>query len=350
MAEMNECQPRLSSAMATHRLPLLPWKKGISSRACSQSECAGTDERRDTILPLPPGEGRGEGNRALKPRRYAKHQAGLAPVTRRLLAASVLSCAFAANLLCGAESKELTNSIGLKLVRIEPGTFTMGQDGPAADYKVKAHAAKFDDADWDEKPVHRVTISTAFHLGATEVTRGQYRRFNPKHHDGNGAEDDAVTDVSWHDAVKFCAWLSAREKLIYRLPTEAEWEYACRAGTTTLFHTGDALPAGFHRWTTDLGLRDRFFPGGRLPPEFRPDANPSLRVAQTPANAWGLFDMHGNVSEWCADWYGPYEAGEQTDPLGRSDGDFRVIRGGSHSVQTRLLRSANRTAWLPDTR
>jgi formylglycine-generating enzyme required for sulfatase activity len=242
------------------------------------------------------------------------------------------------------------NSIGMKLVRLEAGSFMMGQSGPAADYKVKAHAAKFDDADWDEKPAHKVTISTPFQIGATEVTLGQYRQFKPKHAGGRGATDDAVTGVSWHEAVKFCEWLSQKEGQLYRLPTEAEWEYACRAGTTTLFHTGDALPAGFHQWPTDIGLRDRFFPGDQLPPEYRPKkVKLSLRVAQSLANAWGLYDMHGNVSEWCADWYGPYEAGEQTDPLGRSNGDFRIIRGGSHSMQTRLLRSANRTAWLPDT-
>jgi sulfatase modifying factor 1 len=256
-------------------------------------------------------------------------------------------------LLCLASTlgaKTITNSVGIKLVRIERGIFRMGQDGPAADYNVKKHAEKFDDADWDEKPAHRVNITMAFHIGATEVTLGQFRQFKPRHGGGRGADDDAVTGVSWNDAVSFCEWLSKREKRTYRLPTEAEWEYACRAGTTTLFHTGDALPAGFHQWPSDIGLRDRFFPEDKLPPEFRSkSAKLSLRVAQTPANAWGVFDMHGNVSEWCADWYGPYEAGEQTDPLGRSDGDFRVIRGGSHSVQTRLLRSANRTAWLPET-
>ncbi len=243
----------------------------------------------------------------------------------------------------------ITNSLGMKLAPVSPGSFTMGQDGPAADYKVKDHAAKFDDADWDERPAHKVTVSAAFHIAATEVTLGQYRQFDPKN-GGKGADDEAVTGVTWNDAVSFCEWLSKKEQRTYRLPTEAEWEYACRAGTTTLFHTGDALPAGFHQWPPDIGLRDRFFPDGKLPPEFRPKtARLTLRVAQTPANAWGLFDMHGNVSEWCADWYGPYEAGEQIDPLGRSDGDFRVIRGGGHSMQTRLLRSANRTAWLPET-
>ena len=256
--------------------------------------------------------------------------------------------AFSSGACAQSAPPEMINSIGMKLVRIEPGTFTMGQDGPPTDYNVKAHAAKFDDADWDERPAHRVTISAGFFIGATEVKLAQYRQFRSMHAGGRGADDDAVTDVSWDEAVKFCAWLSAKEKRTYRLPTEAEWEYACRAGTTTLFNTGDHLPDGFHKWFADLGLRDRFFPGGHLPPEYRAEAA-SLRVAQTPANAWGLYDLHGNVAEWCADWYGPYEAAEQTDPLGRNDGDFRVIRGGSHSVQTRLLRSANRSAWLPET-
>ena len=249
-----------------------------------------------------------------------------------------------------ASSGMMTNSLGMKLVRIEAGSFVMGQAGPAADYNVKAHAAKFDDADGDEKPAHQVTISTPLHMGVTEVTLGQFRQFKSNHAGGRGAADDAVTGVSWNEAVKFCEWLSQKEGKPYRLPTEAEWEYACRAGTTTLFHTGDVLPAGFHQWPTDIGLRDRFFPGDQLPPEYRPkNVKLSLRVAQTPVNAWGLYGMHGNVSEWCVDWYGPYEAAAQIDPLGRSDGDFRVIRGGSHSQQTRLLRSANRTAWLPDT-
>ncbi len=254
----------------------------------------------------------------------------------------------ASRLVALGAAAPLTNSIGMKLVPVAPGAFTMGQDGPAADYNVKVHAAKFDDADWDERPAHRVTIGAAFFIGATEVTLAQYRKFQPKHAGGRGADDDAVSGVSWDDAVKFCAWLSAKEKRTYRLPTKAEWEYACRAGTTTLFHTGDRLPDGFHQWFTDSGLRDRFFPDGKFPAEYR-SGKGSLRVAQTPANAWGLFDMHGNAAEWCADWYGPYEAAEQADPLGRSDGDFRVIRGGAHSMQTRLLRSANRSAWLPQT-
>lgn len=246
--------------------------------------------------------------------------------------------------------KEITNSLGMKLVRIEPGTFRMGQDGPPADYFMNKHPEKFDAADWDERPAHRVSITSAYYLGATEVTLGQYRRFKPKHQP-RGAEDEAVTGVNWNDAVEFCKWLSASEGRPYRLPTEAEWECACRAGTTTLFSTGDRLPDAFQPWYRDGSFRQFFFPNGKLPPEYRHiDAIPRLRVAQTPPNAWGLCDMHGNVQEWCSDWYGPYEAADQTDPLGRSDGDFRVIRGGSHTSFAYLLRSANRSGWVPESR
>jgi len=242
------------------------------------------------------------------------------------------------------------NSIGMKLVPIAPGSFVMGQDGPQSDYQISKHPDRFDEAEWDEKPVHKVTISQPFYIGATEVTLGQYRQFKPEFSKGKGADDDAVSGVSWDDAVAFCEWLTKKEGKPYRLPTEAEWEYACRAGTTTLFNLGNALPDGFHKWITDIGFRDRFYADGKMPPVFRANSDKAgaLRVGQTPANAWGLYDMHGNVAEWCADWYGPYEAGDQVDPLGRSGGDFRVFRGGSHSELTRLLRSANRAAWLPD--
>ena len=249
--------------------------------------------------------------------------------------------------LKNAVTNEWVNSIGMKLVRIEPGSFVMGQDGPASDYALSKHPDKFDDADWDEKPAHRVTITQAFFMGATEVTLGQYRQFMPAFRGTEGDSDSAVSGVSWEQAKAFCDWLSQKEGKAYRLPTEAEWEYACRAGTTALFNTGDALPDGFQTWYGETGFRGRYFKDGALPQPYRSGAKASIRAAQKPPNAWGLYDMHGNVSEWCGDWYGPYEPGDQTDPLGRSEGDFRVIRGGSHSAFARLLRSANRAAWLP---
>ena len=128
--------------------------------------------------------------------------------------------------------------------------------------------------------------------------------------------------------------------LPYRLPTEAEWEYACRAGTRTHYHTGDHLPDAFLK-----NARRSWFPD---PERTEPGDVVSLAVGKTPPNAWGLCDMHGNVEEWCHDWYGPYEPGKQTDPVGRVAGDFRVTRGGSHSAEIYYLRSANRMGALAD--
>ncbi|MHC4498707.1 MAG: formylglycine-generating enzyme family protein, partial [Planctomycetota bacterium] len=113
--------------------------------------------------------------------------------------------------------------------------------------------------------------------------------------------------------------------LSYRLPTEAEWEYACRAGTTSNYYAGDILPEQFSK-------RGKVF----------------LQVGQTPPNAWGLHDMHGNVEEWCHDWYGPYQAETQLGPVGYITGDFKVLRGGSYSTPDSYLRSANRMAQLPE--
>jgi formylglycine-generating enzyme required for sulfatase activity len=255
----------------------------------------------------------------------------------------------------GTTAVPITNSLGMKLVRIEPGTFTMGQDGPPVAGKgdMATHPAEFGSADWDEKPAHRVMITRPFAMAATEVTVAQYRRFDPDFGKQTPArrpaDDEAVAGVTWTQAAAFCDWLSKQEGKPYRLPTEAEWEYACRAGTTTLFHTGDSLPPGHQKWFGGLGWRDLYFPTGSLPREYAWHDGPvSLRVGQATPNAWGLHDMHGNVAEWCLDWYGPYEAGDVVDPLGGRGGDHRVFRGGGHSELTRLIRSANRGGWIPD--
>jgi len=228
------------------------------------------------------------------------------------------------------------NSMGLKLVRIEPGSFMMGS--PTG-------------GDFDERPAHKVTITRPFFLGATEVTNAQYEQFDPQHKSLRGKlgfsreDDEAVVFVSWHDAVRFCQWLSQKEGKTYRLPTEAEWEYACRTqrvpGTTTPYHTGETLPQEFQK-----NARVSWYPSN---PGEQSEVVP-LRVGQTPANSWGLCDMHGNVEEWCHDWYGPYAEGDQADPVGRADGDFRVTRGGSHSTTLEYLRSANRLGALPEDR
>ena len=144
---------------------------------------------------------------------------------------------------------------------------------------------------------------------------------------------------SRHDAAAFCKWLSETEGKPYRLPTEAEWEYACRAGTTTPYHTGRTLPKAFHKNVTTS-----WFPGSSR----GKDKPVKLTAGATPPNAWGLCDMHGNVEEWCGDWYGPYVRGARVDPVGRAGGDFKVTRGGSHSTTLGFLRSANRSGTLPE--
>ncbi len=220
-----------------------------------------------------------------------------------------------------AQTRPIVNT-----VEIPAGSFYMGSEGKGAEA--------------DEAPVHKVIISHPFRMGVTEVTNAQYEQFRPEHQSLRGKngvsteDDEAVVHVSYQDAADFCAWLSRQEGKTYRLPTEAEWEYACRAGTYTLYYTGDGLPESMCRNQTVA----------------RDYAPVSLKVGQTPPNAFGLYDMHGNVEEWCADWYGAYLPGEQTDPAGPATGIYRVTRGGSHHTPTEYLRSANRMAMIPEDR
>ncbi len=212
----------------------------------------------------------------------------------------------------------------IDLVEIPAGSYYMGSEGKGENY--------------DEAPAHKVNISKAFRMGATEVTNAQYELFRPEHKKLRGKnnvsteDDDAVVNVSYQDAVDFCKWLSKKEGKTYRLPTEAEWEYACRAGTYTLYYTGDGLSSNMRRNQTIA----------------RDYKAVSLKVGQTRPNAFGLYDMHGNVEEWCLDWYGPYSSEEQTDPVGPADGEYRVTRGGSHHTPDEYLRSANRMAMIPE--
>lgn len=222
-----------------------------------------------------------------------------------------------------------TNFIGMEFVRVEPGVFQMGVGKTPLPMEVAPGGSLFPEGDYDEKSNHTVTISGPFYVGMYEVTNLQYELFRPEHRklrrgDDSGADDEAVVNVNWYDAQAFCRWLSDKEGLPYRLPTEAEWEYACRAGTTTPFSTGDALPQ-------ELSRQSR-----------------SVEVGQMPANPRGIYDMHGNVEEWCYDWYGPYEAADQTDPVGRITGDFKVIRGGDRGTDPYYRRSANRLGTLPE--
>ncbi len=214
----------------------------------------------------------------------------------------------------------------MAFVTVPAGKFIMGSAGYGEDF--------------DERPAHRVFISQSFRMAATEVTNAQYEQFDPTHRNLRGkdgfskADTEAVIFVNYEQATAFCAWLSKKEGKPYRLPTEAEWEYACRAGTQTPFFTGDGLPAVYQKQQETV---------------WTPKPVP-LTVGQTPANPWGLYDMHGNVEEWCSDWYGPYEALPETDPVGRKSGHFRVTRGGSHSTPVRYLRSSNRMGMIPQDR
>jgi len=257
-----------------------------------------------------------------------------------------------------------TKTAGIRLKLIPAGTFRMGS---ADDEK---------DAYDDEKPLHEVRITRPFYLGITEITRGQFRHFvadtgykTEAEKDGTGSrgwderlkqfkvdasytwlnpgfeqtDDDPVVNVSWDDALEFCKWLSRAEGVEFRLPTEAEWEYACRAGTTTRYSSGDdpetlaavgnvadgTAKERFPRWTT-IAASDGYVytaPVGR----FR-------------ANAFGLYDMLGNVFEWCADWYSKdyYAQSPGEDPTGPAQETKRVFRGGGWNGEPRGCRSAFR--------
>lgn len=212
----------------------------------------------------------------------------------------------------------------IRLVDIPAGRFYMGGEGKGEDF--------------DEAPVHPVTLTRSFRMGATEVTNAQFEAFCPAHKALRGkngvspADNEAVVYVSYPEAVAFCEWLSRKEGKPYRLPTEAEWEYACRAGTYYPFYTGDGLPEEMQK-------------NQRVVRDYTPV---SLAVGQTRPNAFGLYDMHGNVEEWCLDWYGPYTPEAQTDPAGPAEGECRVTRGGSHQTPEKHLRSANRMAMIPE--
>jgi formylglycine-generating enzyme required for sulfatase activity len=253
---------------------------------------------------------------------------------------------------------EFVNSIGMRFVRIEPGSFQMGNDAALNEDIVKVTEIGNDVKIWlpehgdnDERPVHNVTITKPFYMATTEISNKQFERYERRHallrgKDGFSIDpDEAVVFVSWHDATAFCEWLSAEEGLPYRLPTEAEWEYAARAGTSNElpFSTGQSLPSGVLKNPTSSWYPEPWRSRGRE--EVMP-----LYVGRTPANPWGLHDMHGNVEEWVADWYGPYLDADQLDPTGRADGDFKVTRGGSHGTVAFYLRSANRMGTLPGDR
>jgi len=211
------------------------------------------------------------------------------------------------------------SSIRMKFAWIPPGSFRMGGD-------------KFD----DEKPVHRVTITKGFYMGVSPVTQQQWQEVmgnNPSNFKGD--DSCPVEQVSWEDCRKFCDALKKRDGRPYRLPTEAEWEYACRAGTTMEYYTGDGEDA----------LKKAGWYLGNSGDKTHP-------VGQLAKNDWGLYDMHGNVWQWCADYYGPYKDLKDTDPFRLEKGaeDARVLRGGSWNYGPLRCRAAYRLGVAPSRR
>ncbi|MCD6328514.1 formylglycine-generating enzyme family protein [bacterium] len=220
----------------------------------------------------------------------------------------------------GSKPGEERTFDGIKFVWIPPGEFWMGSP--------KSEKKRFN----NEGPLHTVRIAKGFWLGKFEVTQAEYERVmgkNPSHFKGSS---HPVESLSWNDAVEFCGKLSGQSGAIYRLPTEAEWEYACRAGTTTRFNTGDS--------DSELGRAGWYAGNSR---------RKTHDVGQKAPNAWGLFDMHGNVWEWCSDWYGEdyYGSSPGVDPTGPGSGSRRVIRGGSWYNLARYCRSAARYRYDP---
>ncbi|MFM7976377.1 MAG: formylglycine-generating enzyme family protein, partial [Pirellula sp.] len=226
----------------------------------------------------------------------------------------------------------ITNSIGMKLVLIPKGTFMMG-------------SPESEEARVGDETQHEVTISKDYYLGVYEVTQAQYEKVignNPSCFQGEkikgSSSNHPVEEVSWDDAVAFCKKLSdlPEEKKagrVYRLPTEAQWEYACRASSKTAYSFDDEeglLPE--HGWF-NRNSSDRTHTVGLLEP-----------------NAWGLYDMHGNVWEWCSDWYGDYPKGSLSDPTGPREGSVRVNRGGSWPDEVATCRSGDRVSSDPSNR
>ena len=245
--------------------------------------------------------------------------------------------------IIAGSSTNLEDTISADLVLIQGGTFIMGSPDDEEPYYRG-----------NESPQRQVTVSS-FYMGRYEVTQREYETVMGTNRSNYLGQNLPVHSVSWYEAIEYCNRLSQLEGLTpayiidksrsdpnnrseydtvrwlvtwnrnangYRLPTEAEWEYACRAGTTTPFNTGINIPYD----SNVITVVGNFFP-----------------------NPWGLFDMHGNVWEWCWDWYGDYPSGMQIDPTGAHSGSSRILRGGSMANPTFMWRSAARSSSPPET-
>jgi formylglycine-generating enzyme required for sulfatase activity len=211
---------------------------------------------------------------------------------------------------------ELGDGVKMEFVLIPAGSFIMG-----------AHNCT-------NATPHKVTITKPFYMGKYEVTQEQWEKVmgdNPSQFKG---AKNPVDTVTWLDCQRFIEkWKDKVQGHAFRLPTEAEWEYACRAGSTADYYYGyDQDKLGDYAWFKDNS-------GEQTHP-----------VGQKKSNAWGLYDIQGNVREWCEDWYGNYDSNEGTDPVGPSSGSIRVVRGGSWDINATLCRSSHRRYATPSSR
>lgn len=232
----------------------------------------------------------------------------------------------------GAEHKEeiidIGNGIKLEMVLIPAGKFIMGSIEPKKD--PFSNEEPKNKPNENELPAHEVTITKPFYMGKYEVTQEQWYEimgYNPSEDKGKKLP---VTNVSLYDCKRFIIKLNEKTNLGFRLPTEARWEYACRAGTTTAYSFGDSIGNRRDAGAAPVGTYKDW--------------------AKVKANAFGLYDMHGNVREWCYDFYGKYPNGPVTDPIGPDEGREYVLRGGSDSDYDNDLRSARRIECEPNFR
>lgn len=226
------------------------------------------------------------------------------------------------------------NSLGMRFAWIPPGAYLMGSPTNETGREIYKGASETQ---------HKVTLTTGFYLGIHLVTQEQWLAVmgsNPscfKHNKKNLP----VETVSWEDCQEFVTKLRESDAIPYRLPTEAEWEYACRAGTTTPFFFGDTISS------EQANLDGTIIYGNAKPGRLR---NKTMSVGSFPPNAWGLYDMHGNLFEWCQDWYGEYPKDDVVDPQGPNSGERRVLRGGAFLVPAACCRSAYRYQETPTLR
>jgi formylglycine-generating enzyme required for sulfatase activity len=250
----------------------------------------------------------------------------------------------------GAENR-ITNSIGMELVLIPAGSFIMGSptDEPGR---------------FDNEIQHRVTISRPYYLQTTEATQGQWKTImgnNPSVLENCG-DECPVDFVSWDNAQEFIRKLNQKENTSkYRLPTEAEWEYAARAGTTTAVYNGPITilglsnvpaldPIAWYSGNSSVDYEGAYNCSDWKEKQYSISRCGAHPVARKQPNAWGLYDMLGNMGEWCQDWYGEYPSSSVTDPTGPESGMSRVSRGGCWYDIARSVRAANRFSNTPDRR